>query len=242
VLLILACLPSRGVDVNLLSELVDKPAPIVRTLLDEAATLGCVQITRQHYAQFTHDKHHQAALSLIAPEDKPRLYISLVKKLENKGGDVIFSRADLVMEATALDPDCYPIPEKAKISKLSLCWFDTLYPNLLLHLVTQAAKRAARAAALGLAERYIKHTLSYADISAKELWQQSPRLALDLTTIRAELAMALRRSSEIVPEVRDSALQRDKQLLIGCLRRSKAHEVKPKIWCLGSRSLHCFSG
>ncbi|KAJ9113617.1 hypothetical protein QFC22_005925 [Naganishia vaughanmartiniae] len=183
VLTVLACLPSRGVGVHLLSELVEKPAPIVRTLLDEAATLGSVQITRQQQAQFTHDKHHQAALSLIAPEDKPGLYISLVKKLENKGGDFIFSRADLIMEATALDPGCYPIPEKATI-------------------ITQAAKRAARAAALGLAERYIKHTRRYADISAKELWQQNPRLALDLTTIRAELAMALRRSSEIIPEVR----------------------------------------
>lgn len=200
-LLVLACLPSRGVDVNLLSELVDKPAPIVRTLLDEAATLGCVQLTQQH-AQFTHDKHHQAALSLIASEDKPRLYISLVKKLENKGGDVVFSRADLVMEATALDPGCYPIPEKTKISKSSTRHCHTLRPTLSFPLVTQAAKRAARAAALGLAEKYIKHTRSYADISTKELWQQNPRLALDLTTIRAELAMASRRSSEIMPEVR----------------------------------------
>lgn len=115
--MVLACLPSRGVDVDFLSELVDKPAPILRTLLDEAATLGSIQITRQQHAQFTHDKHHQAALDLIAPEDKAALYISLVQKLESKGGDFLFSRADLIMEATALEPDCYPVPEKARISK-----------------------------------------------------------------------------------------------------------------------------
>ncbi|KAJ9096765.1 hypothetical protein QFC21_005035 [Naganishia friedmannii] len=185
VLVVLACLPSQGVDVHLLSELVDKPSPIVRTLLDEASTLGSVQITRQQHAQFTHDKHHQAALDLIATEEKAELYISLARKLESKGGDFLFSRADLIMEATALKPDCYPVPEKARI-------------------IADAAKRAARAAAVGLAEKYIDHTRSYADISAKELWQENPRLALDLTTIQAEVAMALRRGPEIIPEVKSA--------------------------------------
>ncbi|KAJ9105540.1 hypothetical protein QFC19_003522 [Naganishia cerealis] len=182
VLMILACLPSRGVDVEFLSELVDKPAPVVLTLLDEASTLGSVLITRQQHVQFSHDKHHQAALSLISPEDKPELYISLAMKLEKKGSDFILPRADLIMEATAIDPGCYPVPEKTRI-------------------VTQAAKRAVRAGALGLAERYINHTRSYADVCQKEFWQQNSQVALDLTIIQAELAMATRRSSSMISKI-----------------------------------------
>lgn len=118
VLRVLASLPSRGVEVGLLSDLVQKPAPIVRTLLDEAATLGSVHITRHQHVEFTHDKHQLAALSLIAADEKPKLCVMLAEKLENRGDDYIFSRADLIMEATILDPDCYPIPEKAKIRRL----------------------------------------------------------------------------------------------------------------------------
>jgi hypothetical protein len=120
VLRILASLPSRGVDISLLSDILDKPATIVRTLLDEAATLGSVHITRHQKVEFVHDKHHQAAWNLIAPEERPQLSIMLANKLEKRGDDYIFSRADLIMEATALDPDCYPISEKARISKLCL--------------------------------------------------------------------------------------------------------------------------
>lgn len=118
VLRILASLPSRGVDINLLSDILQKPAATVRTLLDEAATLGSVHITRHQTVEFIHDKHHQAALNLIAPHERPKLCIMLADKLKNRGDDYIFSRADLIMEATALDPNCYPIPEKTEISKL----------------------------------------------------------------------------------------------------------------------------
>lgn len=119
VLRVLACLPSRGVDVNLLVDVLQKPATTVRTLLDEAATLGSVHITPQQKVEFIHDKHHQAALNLIAPDDRPRLCVTLANKLENRGDGYIFSRADLIIEATALDPGCYPIRKKAEISALA---------------------------------------------------------------------------------------------------------------------------
>lgn len=119
VLRVLACLPSRGVDINLLVDVLQKPATTVRTLIDEAATLGSVHVTQTQKVEFIHDKHHQAALNLIAPDDRSKLCVTLANKLENRGDDYIFSRADLIIEATALDPDCYPIRKKAEISALS---------------------------------------------------------------------------------------------------------------------------
>jgi hypothetical protein len=200
VLRILASLPSRGVDINLLSDVLEKPATIVRTLLDEAATLGSVHITRHQNVEFIHDKHHQAAWNLIAPEERPKLCIMLANKLEKRGDDYIFSRADLLMEATSLDPDCYPVLEKARIGELSL---DVSWGPLIkdFALVTSAARRAVRVAALSLAEKYLQHTRSYANFTSELLWDQNAALALELTTIQAEVAMAARKSVEILPEV-----------------------------------------
>lgn len=67
--------------------------------------------------------------------------------------------------------------------------------------VTSAARRAVRVAALGLAEKYLSHTRSYANFSSAQLWEQNPQLAMELTVLQAEVAMALRKSVEIIPEV-----------------------------------------
>lgn len=150
--------------------------------------------------EFIHDKHHQAALNLVAPDERPNLCIMLANKLEKRGDDYIFSRADLIMEATALDPDCYSIPEKTRISELSphVSRCPLIDGSAI---VTSAAHRAVRVAALSLAEKYLQHTRSYANFTSEQLWDQNPQLALELTIIQAEVAMAVRKSAEILPEV-----------------------------------------
>jgi hypothetical protein len=100
--------------VDLLSDLVQKPSQKVCTLLDEAATLGAIRIKRNRRVQFTHDKHHQAALELITENHKSPLYVTILQKLEDKGDDYIFARADLAMK---VDSTCYPESEKTRIRK-----------------------------------------------------------------------------------------------------------------------------
>lgn len=216
-------LPSRGVNIDLLSDILEKPASMVRTLLDEAATLGSVHITRHQNVEFIHDKHHQAAWNLIDLEERPQLCIMLANKLEKQGDDYIFSRADLIMEATSLDPDCYSIPDKARISKLS----SHVSPYSLIKRfakVTSAAHRAVRVAALSLAEKYLQDTRSYASFTSATLWDQNPSLALELTTIQAEVAMAAKKSVEILPEVSRAGSLRtlNSDFLIAQILRARA--------------------
>ena len=117
VLRVLATLPSSGVDIDLLADLVQKPPQTVCNLLDEAATIGAIHIKRNQRVQFTHDKHHQAALELITEQQKSTLYVTIFRKLEDKGDDYIFARAEL---ATQIDAACHPIFEKTRIRE-SVC-------------------------------------------------------------------------------------------------------------------------
>lgn len=68
-------------------------------------------------------------------------------------------------------------------------------------IVTLAARRAIRVAALGLAQKYLEHTLAYANFTSGQLWNENPQLALELTIIQAEVAMAVRKSKHILPQV-----------------------------------------
>jgi hypothetical protein len=114
VLRVLAPLPSSGIDIDLLSDLVQKPSQMVCNLLDEAATIGAVRIKTNRRVQFTHDKHHQAALGLITEQHKSTLYVTILQKLEDKGDDYIFARADLAMQ---IDSTCFSPSEKTRICK-----------------------------------------------------------------------------------------------------------------------------
>ena len=100
----LACLPSRGVEIALLSQLVHKSENTVKTLLDECASLGSV-IVRGTKVQFVHDKPHTAALALIDPQEKPRLFAKIARDLEGSSTDYSFLRADLYIQAREANPD-----------------------------------------------------------------------------------------------------------------------------------------
>lgn len=100
----LACLPSRGVEIALLAHLVNKTENTVRTLLDECATLGSIVI-RNTKVQFVHDKPHAAALGLIDPQEKPRLFAKIARNLEGLSTDYNFVRADMLLSAYHSDPE-----------------------------------------------------------------------------------------------------------------------------------------
>jgi hypothetical protein len=109
----LACLPSRGVEIALLAHLVNKTENTVRTLLDECATLGSIVI-RNTKVQFVHDKPHTAALGLIDPQEKPRLFAKIARNLEGLSTDYNFVRADMLLSAYHSDPELLETHEVVK--------------------------------------------------------------------------------------------------------------------------------
>jgi hypothetical protein len=109
----LACLPSRGVEIALLAHLVNKTENTVRTLLDECATLGSIVI-RNTKVQFVHDKPHTAALGLIDPQEKPRLFAKIARNLEGLSTDYNFVRADMLLSAYHSDPELLEAHEVVK--------------------------------------------------------------------------------------------------------------------------------
>lgn len=115
----LACLPSRGVEIALLAHLVNKTENTVRTLLDECATLGSIVI-RNTKVQFVHDKPHTAALGLIDPQEKPRLFAKIARNLEGLSTDYNFVRADMLLSAYHSDPELLEAHEVVKAGEFCL--------------------------------------------------------------------------------------------------------------------------
>lgn len=96
---ILGCLPSRGIEVELLARLADLPsAYAARQRLGEATSIGIVTL-RDDQVQFSHDRHHQGALDTLSTDDRARWCLELASHLDREGGDWEFLTADMLIFA-----------------------------------------------------------------------------------------------------------------------------------------------
>lgn len=112
----LACLPSRGVNVPLLVHLTNLKEDLIRTVLDECASLGIVTVWSERVT-FVHDKPHAATLALIDPRDKPMLLVKIGRRLEGYSADYGFAQADMLLGAWESDPTLLDPFEVARASK-----------------------------------------------------------------------------------------------------------------------------
>ncbi|KAJ9093692.1 hypothetical protein QFC21_006288 [Naganishia friedmannii] len=177
----LACLPSRGVEIPLLAQLTNKNENAVRALLDECATLGSINI-RHNKVQFVHDKPHAAALALIDPQEKPRLFAKIARSLEGVSADYNFVRADMFLSAYQSDPSLLELLEVVKAA-------------------VKAARQAAASAALDLASSYLDRAAELWSFSKAESWEQDPDLAMDFLTVTAEVALGRRAAAPYTEKV-----------------------------------------
>jgi hypothetical protein len=196
----LACLPSRGVEIPLLAHLTNKNENAVRSLLDECATLGSISI-RNNKVQFVHDKPHAAALALIDPQEKPRLFAKIARNLEGLSTDYNFVRADMFLSAYQSDPDLLEPLEVVKAGKfLPLDDLDST-KQLVLVIAVRAARQAAASAALDLASRYLDGAAELWSFDTAEAWKQDPDLAMDFLTVTAEVALGRRAAASYTEKV-----------------------------------------
>lgn len=196
----LACLPSRGVEIPLLAHLTNKNENAVRALLDECATLGSISI-RHNKVQFVHDKPHAAALALIDPQEKPRLFAKIARSLEGVSTDYNFVRADMFLSAYQSDAKLLEPLEVVKAGKSGLAKFIGLLITLELLPAVRAARQAAASAALDLASKYLDRAADLWSFSTAEAWEQDSDLAMDFLTVTAEVALGRRTAASFTEKV-----------------------------------------
>jgi hypothetical protein len=195
-------LPSRGVEIALLAHLVNKTENTVRTLLDECATLGSIVI-RNTKVQFVHDKPHTAALGLIDPQEKPRLFAKIARNLEGLSTDYNFVRADMLLSAYHSDSE---LLEPLEVVKAGESYSHlSLHSRRLIVSVTavRAARQAAASAALDLASSYVDQACDLWSYGTTQAWETDPDLTMDLVTVTTEVALGRRTAASQVGNVND---------------------------------------
>ncbi|KAJ9094752.1 hypothetical protein QFC21_005910 [Naganishia friedmannii] len=181
ILCYLACLPSRGVDISLLSRLTGKREGAVYPILENCVTMGIVSIGSDK-VRFVHDKPHSAALAMIDAQDKPNLLLKIGRGLEGMSADFEYIIADMLLNAADSKP-------------------DGLEPVEIARATVKAARQAAKSAALDLAASYLERIDSVWSFTVREAWRQEPELAMAYVTVTAEVALGRRAATLSIPKV-----------------------------------------
>lgn len=102
----LACLPSRGVKVDLLAKTAKLSHGATRLCLKSAVDSGIIRILNDEVL-FSHDRHHLAAIASTKEVEKQELYLAVADSLDGLSSpELIFVRADLLYKAYKLDESC----------------------------------------------------------------------------------------------------------------------------------------
>lgn len=179
---ILGCLPSRGVEIDLLARLADLPSgKAARQSLQEAISIGIVTI-QGGTVQFSHDRHHQAALDTITPERWAEWNLDLANRLSAEKGDFDFLIADMLISAKNQG--------KMSHSNADFC-----------ALTVAAAGKAARSAAFDLAYRYLEISEDLLPITDPLNWVEHEKICRDIANLLSEVGCALHIAKDLIPKV-----------------------------------------
>jgi hypothetical protein len=200
----LACLPSRGVKIELLAKVLKRSPDLTRQSLKTAIDSGIIRIIKDEVV-FSHDRHHLAVIASIRQLDKVGLHLSVADALEGLSSpELNFVRADLLLSAYTLDPNCvalrtlcraceskhHPIQHPA-IAKLAF----------LARSVLLATQFAIRGLASDLAQRYLDHARSIWRLDSGTIWQTDPETMVLLVEAVSEVAIAKRMATEVMQDV-----------------------------------------
>ncbi len=186
VIKVLACLPSRGVPVSLLSALTEMTTSKVQSSLLDAAQVGCVAMANDGTVTFTHDRMQAAALNLIHSSEALELHLKVGRKLQTLGGEYIFTATDSLLTARKLGDESFHLED--------LC-----------NLIIAAAKRAARSAAFDRAYRYlgIAEAMMSETYGKSEIFSKGPQqsMSYQLLPLWAEVCGSLGKIEEGIVKV-----------------------------------------